>query len=152
MTVITTVCRPKPNGNMRLAPVRQLYTPENLIRLPGTAITPTTQPIPLDKRSQTPGVFSTWKATSRNGSKTCTRPPTTATAQRSIRPGRKAVGTEDEDSAVVVRLRMVVEGLEALADAAADPADRRRGDRRRMALHKEALRGVDLAAPVEACR
>src|SRR5215475_659458 len=152
MTVITTVCRPKPNGNMRLAPVRQLHTSESSMRWPGTAITLTTQPTPLDKRKQTPGVFSTWKATSRNGSRTCTRPATTATAPRSIRPGRKAAGTEEEDSAVVVRLRMAVEGLEALADAAADSADRHRAERRRMALHKEALRGVDLAAPAEACR
>src|SRR5215471_6820924 len=118
MTVITTVCRPKPNGDMRLAPVRQLHTSENSMRLPGTAITPTTQPIPLDKRNQTPGVFSTWKATSRNGSKTCTRPTTTATAPPPIRPVRKAVVVaEEEDSAVVVRLRMAVEGLEASADA-----------------------------------
>src|SRR5215471_1011635 len=151
MTVITTVCRPKPSGNTRLAPVRQLHTSENSMRLPGTAITPTTQPIPLDKRNQTPGVFSTWKATSRNGSKTCTRPTTTAIAPPSIRPGRKAVVAEEEDSAVVVRLRMAVEGLEASVDAAADSADRRRAERSQMALHKEALRRVDLAALVEAC-
>src|SRR5215471_16013527 len=116
MTVITTVCRPKPNGDMRLAPVRQLHTSENSMRWPGTAITPTTRPILLDKRNQTPGAFSTWKATSRNGSKTCTRPTTTATAPPSIRRDRNkpAAGAEEEDSAAAVRLRMAAEGLEAL--------------------------------------
>ena len=59
--------------------------------------------------------------------KTCIRPTTTATALQSIRPGRnKQAAAVEEDSAVVVRLRMAVEVLEGLADAAADSEDRLR--------------------------
>src|SRR5215831_7744982 len=134
MTVITTVCRPKPNGNMRLAPARQLHTSENSMRLPGTAITPTIQPIPLDKRNQTPGVFSTWKATSRNGLKTCTRPTTTATAPPPTRQGRNkpAAVAKEQDSGVVVPHRM-----EVSAGAEAGSADHRRVAQLRTALRKE---------------
>src|SRR5689334_19998532 len=79
MTAFDTVCPQRPNGNTPLAPEQQVPTPANWTRLPGTTATPKMKPTLSDRRSRMHGVCTTWKVTSRNGSRTTTRPLTTPT-------------------------------------------------------------------------
>src|SRR5262249_37171379 len=91
--------RAKRNGNTPPARDRQPHISENSTKSPGTTATPTTKHTQSGQRSRMHGAFTTWKATSRNGSRTCIRRTTTPTVRKMTRLVHKVVedvaGAED---------------------------------------------------------